>query len=72
MQSAYSFSTLCFLRQLKHNPVMSHCSEHVLQQLITLRLASENDVAAFVLELEQDFCQIVVELRRGNKERGQK
>lgn len=37
--------------------------EHVLEQFVALRFASKDDVAAFVLELQEDFCQVVVKLK---------
>ena len=36
--------------------------EYVLKQFISFGLTGKNNVAAFVLELEQDFRQVVVEL----------
>lgn len=45
---------------------------YILEEFVTLRLAGKNDVAAFVLELEQDFCQVVVELSSEKQKGGQK
>lgn len=37
--------------------------EHALEQFVALCFASKDDVAAFVLELQEDFCQVVVKLK---------
>lgn len=36
--------------------------ETLLEQFISFRLASKDNVTAFVLEFQQDFCQLIVEL----------
>lgn len=40
----------------------------LLEQLVSLGLAGEDDVAAFVLEAQENFSQVVVKLLREEKE----
>lgn len=35
----------------------------VLEQFIKFSFASKNNVTAFVLELQEDFCQVIVKLK---------
>lgn len=62
------FTDICHVQMKRRNIHMRSAEllssfEHVLEQFVALRFASKDDVAAFVLELQEDFCQVVVKLK---------
>lgn len=61
------FTDICHAKMTRknrhiHSAELLLSFECVLEQFVTLRFASKDDVAAFVLELQEDFCQVVVKL----------